>query len=210
MSAWNQKVNSGKSGDYERPPIGNHPAILVGIIDMGKQEQEYQGNVTYPHRAYFVWELVTCGMSGTTERNHTIGIDLTISLNEKAKLRQWIESRVGKKMPDDAEYDISKELGQKCLLDVIGNKKGYPVVNGMKSVPKGLPFPDHHITPIAITLDEFKSGTAIPDWVPYLFGEPLADVIKRCQELNPKSDEKLQDSAPGGECVAPDDDTTPW
>jgi hypothetical protein len=202
-SSWNQKVNSGKGEGFEKAPIGNHPAVLVAIIDMGKQEQEYGGNVTYPHRAFFVWELVTEKMSGTKERNHLIGIDLTVSLNEKAKLRQWIEARVGKKMPDDAEYDISKELGQKCLLDVIANKKGYPVVNGMKAVPKGLAFPAHQNAPIAITLDDFKTGAVtIPDWVPYLYGEHLADVIRRCEELSEKNDR----SGGGDRRVATDDE----
>lgn len=187
MSAWTQKATSKGGTDYEKPPVGNHPAVLVAMIDMGSQEQEFQGNVTYPHRAYFVWELVTEKMSGTKGVNHVIAIDLTVSLNLKAKLRQWIEARVGKQMPEDAEYDISKELGQPCLLDVIANKKGYPVVNGMKAVPKGMKVDPPQRTPIAITLDEYKANPAIiPDWVPYCYGEPLADVISRCQELTGK------------------------
>lgn len=190
MSAWNQTAKSGK-GDgegFEKPPVGNHPAVLVALIDMGHQENEFGGKVTYPHRAFFVWELVTEKMSGTKDRNHTIGIDLTVSLNEKAKLRQWIESRVGKKMPDDAQYDISKELGQPCMLDIIANKKGYPVVNGMKSVPKILTVPAPQNEPFALTLEEFKAGASIPDWVPYLYGEHISDHIRRCQELAGKKE----------------------
>jgi len=189
MSVWNQKVssNSGGEGGFEKPPVGNHPAVLVALIDMGHQEQEFGGKVTYPHRAFFVWELVTEKMSGTKDRNHVIGIDLTVSLNEKAKLRQWIEARVGKKMPDDAQYDVSKELGQPCMLDVIANKKGYPVVNGMKAVPKIVQVPPPQNTPVAITLDEFKAGREVPDWIPYLYGEHIGDHIRRCQELNPKA-----------------------
>lgn len=183
MSVWKQKATS-KGGDSEKPPVGNHPAVLVAIIDMGCQEQEYQGNVTYPHRAYFVWELVAEKMSGTKDRNHLIAIDLTVSLNTKAKLRQWIEGRVGKQMPEDAEYDISKELGQPCMLDVIANKKGYPVVNGMKAVPKTMTVPPAKTTPVIITLDEFKANPAvIPEWIPYCYGEPLSEVIGRCREL---------------------------
>lgn len=185
MGAWVQKATS-KGGEFEKPPVGNHPAVLVAIIDMGCQEQEYQGNVTYPHRAFFVWELVTEKMSGTTGRNHLIGIDLTVSLNLKAKLRQWIEARVGKQMPEDAEYDIAKELGKPCLLDVIANKKGYSVVNGMKGVPKGLVVGAPQNTPVSVTLDEFRAGTPIPEWLPYLYGEPLADVINRCEEITGK------------------------
>lgn len=203
-SAWNQKVNSGKGEGFEKAPVGNHPAVLVAMIDMGHQEQEYGGNVTYPHRAYFVWELVTEKMSGTKDRNHLIGIDLTISLNEKAKLRQWIEARVGKKMPDDAQYDISKELGQKCLLDVIANKKGYPVVNGMKAVPKGLSFPANQNTPFALTLEEFTSGTPIPDWIPYLYGESIGEHISRCQELAKKPDAQASAKPDGQASAKPD------
>jgi hypothetical protein len=185
MSAWTQKATSkGSGGDFEKAPVGNHPAVLVAIIDMGRQEQEFQGKVTTPHRAYFVWELVTEKVSGTKGTNHVIAIDLTVSLNEKAKLRQWIEARIGRKMSEEAEYDISIELGQSCLLDVIANKKGYPVVNGMKAIPKGLTVTSPQRKPIAITLDEYKANPAvIPDWVPYCYGKPLSDIIDACEEF---------------------------
>lgn len=59
MSWTKQQANSKTGGgNYEKPPPGNHPAVCVAIIDMGTQKQEYQGNVTFAHRAYFVWELV--------------------------------------------------------------------------------------------------------------------------------------------------------
>lgn len=202
MSAWTQKATS-KGGEFEKPPVGNHPAVLVAIIDMGTQEQEFQGNVTYPHRAYFVWELVQEKMSGTKGTNHVIGIDLTVSLNVKSKLRQWIEARVGKQMPEDADYDISKELGQPCLLDVIANKKGYPVVNGMKAVPKGMKVDPPQRKPVAITLDDYKANFAcIPDWVPYLYGETIADHIARCQELTGKDGKDFTPSATDDELAA--------
>lgn len=196
---WVTKV-SNKGGDFEKPPVGNHPAVLVAIIDMGTQEQEYLNQTKSLPRAYFIWELVDAKMSGTKDVNHVIAIDLTVSLNKKAKLRQWIESRVNKQMPEDFEYDITKELGQKCMLDVIANKKGYPVVNGMKSVPAKLSFSPAQRSPVFISLDDFreKGESILPEWTPYCYGEPLADIINRCHEITGKGGAKDEETVPYG------------
>lgn len=218
MSVWKQKASSsaGANGEgFERPPIGNHPAVLVALIDMGHQEQEYQGNVTTPHRAYFVWELVNEKMSGMKNTNHVIAIDLTVSLNKKAKLRQWIEARVGKQMPEEAEYDISQEVGKPCLLDVIASKSGYPVVNGMKAVPKGMTVPEPQRKPVIISLDDFRADpSCIPDWIPYHFGKPLADVISQCEELADGAARHANEASDGAglnpDGTAKSGDPIPW
>ncbi len=183
MGAMKVKPSSG-SGSEKAPP-GNHPAILVAIIEMGTQETEFQGVKKWAPQAYFVWELVTEKQSGTKDRNHVVALDLNVYLNDKAKLRKFIEARTGKKLDESAEFDIvGSELGQKCLLGVVANAKGYPKVDAVSAVPKGLPFPDPQHKPTHITLDEIKAGTAaVPDWVPYLYGEKLADVIARCKEI---------------------------
>lgn len=183
MSKWTREANSSKGEGFEKAPAGNHPAVLVAIIDMGTQRQEYQGTVTCPERAFFVWELVTKRQEGFKDRNHVIGIDLTVSLNVKSKLRQWIEARSGRKIRDGEGYDISQELGKPCLLNVLHSEKGYAKVEGVGSVPDGLTVPPPQNKPVIISLDEFKAGTPIPEWVPYLFGEPLSDHIRRCKEL---------------------------
>jgi hypothetical protein len=183
VSKWNREANSSKGEGFEKPPAGNHPAVLVAIIDMGTQRQEYQGNVTWPERAFFVWELVTKRQEGYKEKNHVIGIDLTVSLNVKSKLRLWIEARSGKKIRDGEAYDISQELGKPCLLNILHSDKGYAKVEGVAAIPDGFTVPSPQNAPVIISLDEFKAGTPIPAWVPYLFGEPLGDHIRRCKEL---------------------------
>lgn len=213
-SSWTQKANKGTGGNFEKAPAGNHPAVLVAIIDMGTQENEYNGESKSQHRAYFIWELVTEKMSGTKDRNHLIGIDLTVSLNEKAKLRQWIEARTGKKMPDDLEYDISKELGQKCLINIV-EKNNYPKIAGISALPKSLPCPEPQNTPIAISLEEFRTGAkTIPDWVPFLYGEHLAEHIKRCEELTKKGGKEMDfdelEGAMAGKSSQPHDDPIPY
>jgi len=198
------KQTKGGGGGHEKAPPGNHLAVLVGIFDMGTQENEFGGKVKVQHRAYFAWELTGEKIAGTT-KNHVIGTDLTFSLNEKATLRKWIESRTGKTIPEDgADFDISSELGQPCMLSVVMNGE-YPKIAGMAAVPaiflKSVPKPTYPIT--LVELDQFKAGTPIPEWCPWLYGNELSDHIKACQELGgvkpkPKKREDGIQSAPVG------------
>lgn len=178
------KASKGGGGGTEKAPAGNHLAVLVGVFDMGTQENTFQGDTKWQRRAFFVWELVGEKISGTT-KNHVIGIDLTLSLNEKAKLRKWIEARTGKVIPEGAEFDIAKELGQPCMLNVV-EKNGYPKIEGVAAVPaafiKSMPPATYPLT--AVDLDQFMSKEAtIPDWSPWLYGSPLEDHISACKEI---------------------------
>jgi len=171
------------SGATEKPPVGNHLAVMVGVFDMGKQFQEpfKAGDKGYwAARAFFVWELVGEKMTGA-DRNHVIGIDLTLSTDERSKLRKWVEARTGKPMVPP--FDPTTELGLGSFLSVIANKKGYPVVNGMAALPKGIPVPPPTYKPVAISLDEYRAGAKIPEWCPWLYGSPLEEWIKACQQL---------------------------
>jgi hypothetical protein len=178
---WTQKAEKGK-GTTEKAPPGNHPAVLVALIDMGTQKTEFQGVAKWQKRAYFVWELVQEKQTGYKDKNHLIAIDLNVSLNEKAKLRKWIEARAGKQIPDGVEYDVSKELGKPCLLSVV-MKNDFPKVDAVSSVPKGMTVPEPQNTPILISLDDYRGGATIPEWVPWLFGKPLSDHIDECKEF---------------------------
>lgn len=184
MSEWNVVPTSGSSS--EKAPPGNHPAVCVAIIDMGTQfVQGFQGaEGKWQRRAYFVWELVTKKQSGNPKQNHVIGMDINVSLNEKAKLAQWIAARTGKPVPASG-YNIAAELGQPCLLNIALSDKGYPQIKAMAAVPEGLPVPKPQNTPILVTLEDFKrSGAAVvPSWVPYLFGRSIPDCIGDCKEL---------------------------
>jgi hypothetical protein len=182
-TTWTATAKKGGEGAFEKAPPGNHPAVLVAIIDMGTQWQEgYQGAPgKWQRRAYFVWELVL-EKRAEGGGNHVIALDLNVSLNDKAKLRKWIEARTGKAIPDGVEYDVSQELGQPCLLGVV-MKGDFPKVDSVSGVPKGMAVAEPGHKPVLISLDEFRAGAKIPDWVPYLYGEPLADVIKRCKEI---------------------------
>lgn len=187
--SWAIPTKKDDGGKFEKAPPGNHPAVLVAIIDLGNQWQEPYSHpkpgekpqvAKYQHKMYFVYELVTKKMTGKVNENHVIAVDLTFSMYETAKMRKWVESRLGKKLPDGVAYDITQELGQPVLLNV-QLKGDYPRIEGVSAVPEGLPVPPPLHKPVAWKMGD--PADALPPWLPYLYGRPIADVIRDSREL---------------------------
>ena len=179
------RLKAKSSGDFESAPPGNHPAVLVALIDLGTQETSYQNNVEWKPQVYLVWELVTEKMTGTKDRNHVIGRSFTASLHEKSMLRGFIEKWRGAKLAEDAEFDLEVLLGKPCLLTVVKTDKGYAKIETATAIPAdktGKPLfavPTPQNKPFFAPLD---GPDDIPAWVPFLYGEKVQDVIDRCQE----------------------------
>lgn len=201
--SWAMTASKGGGGGAVKAPAGNHLAVLVGLFDLGHQLDDFDpAKSKWQHRAFFVWELVGEKVAGT-DKNHLIGIDLTLSLNEKAKLRRWIEARTGKPIQDGATFDPTTELGKPCMLNVV-EKNGYPKVDGVAAVPAAFlkSLPPAGYAPVAVRLDEFQAGTPIPEWCPYLYGSPLAEHVRASREIGGAKPTPKKNAAPTAE-VAP-------
>jgi hypothetical protein len=184
---------SNKGGEFETPPEGNQPATCVALIDLGTQRTDYNGEVRWQRQVngevrwqrqvYLVWELAHEVMAGTKDSRHLIGRNYTFSLGKKALLRSVVEGWRGKDLAEDSDFDLANVLGKPCLVNVIHKKANsgntYAKVEGVKAVPKGMTVPRPQRKPFARLLD---SADAVPDWVPYLIGRPVAEVIADCQE----------------------------
>ena len=201
-SAWKLPATSGGGGSEKAPP-GNHPAVLVGMVDLGTQwVNGFQGaEGRWARKGYFVWELVGEPVAGQPSRNHLVGCDLTMSNNEKATLRKWVEARTGRKLPDGAPLDLEAELGQPCLLNVVANAKGYPKVDGLTALPRGMSAPPAKTAPFAWPLLPPPPGSPpaawakwradlparladLPGWLPWHYGKPLSEHVLSCREMN--------------------------
>ncbi len=171
----------------ETPPPGTFPAILVGIIDLGTHDNSYQGKTTTNRQVYLAWELME-DQSGTRGGHHVIGKRFTLSFGSKAALRQLIEKWRGKAMSDGEGFDLSKLLGKPCLVSVVHTTKGdntYAGVEGVSSLPKGMPAPVGQYTPFAWYIGQGEEYPS-PSWMPYCFGEKLGDLILASAELKGK------------------------
>lgn len=186
MTGWDTPMTAGKGGgDFEKPPVGNHFAALVGLIDLGTQWQSGFGDKPgkYEHRIYFVWELLSESKKDGTP--HYVAIDLNCSFNEKAKMRLWMEARRGIPFKDGVAYkladELKAELGQPCMLLVKANAKGYPKVDGVAAVPKGMTAPTAKTAPIMVPFSPGPSPV-LPEWVPWLYGKAVSQVISMARE----------------------------
>ena len=195
MGKWTQKASSGNGGgDFESCPAGNHPAVLIGLIYLGTQDEvKFQSNEReMVHKVMFVWEIPDEKKANGTP--HTIGRDFRLSFHEKSAMRQLIEKWRGKGFGESEEFDIDRLLGQPCLLSVVQKPsksnpdRSYAKVDGVGQLPKGMAKPKAINKPVSWVIEP---GAKLPEmeWLPFLYGEPLKDVIARSQEWKDGYDE---------------------
>lgn len=113
-----QASNKSNEQKYPLPPAGNHPAVCIGIIDLGTQEEEFAGKKKQDvHKIAIFWELTTLLAAGYSDgRNHIMGCEYTFSCHTKSKLRKLVEAWRGQAYPDGAEIDYDVIVGRPCLL----------------------------------------------------------------------------------------------
>lgn len=130
----------------EKAPImeeGIHAAVCSKVVDLGIQYSPIYNN-SYPKVRIF-WEVPdqTLEINGQIV-NREISKDFTSSLNEKSKLRQFLQSWRGKAFtPEELQgFDLRKILGAGCQIQVLhrASEKGiYANVENVIALPKGTP-----------------------------------------------------------------------
>ena len=117
-------VGGGGDSEYEQPPVGEHKAICYRVIDGGKAEEDYLGEVNVRHKIFLFWELPECTMSDG--RRMSIMNSYTASLNEKAKLYQHVTSWINRSFTEEEKegFDPTSLLGKGCKLSIDLNKNG--------------------------------------------------------------------------------------
>src|SRR5262249_2707866 len=175
----------------EIPAAENHNAVCVGLVDLGRHAEEYENrNGTIKKLVLFIaiaWELAQT-RSASTER-HVVIERYSYTFSEKSKLRQLLEGWRGTKFEPDAEVGVAGVLGRPCLLQIVHKKsaRGNLVANidQVSKLPAGMTplVPQHQPFTWEITDESgalIRRDVAFPDnlsWVPWLYGQRLADVI---------------------------------
>lgn len=178
-------IETSSGGSSEVPPEGNNPAVLVGLIDLGTHYEEYQGSGYDARKVLLLWELPTEMMS--SGKPHIIGKQYNLSekVGPKSGLRKDLESWRGKAYGEGEKVNIASLIGKACLLN-LGHRKSakgntFAQIMGIGPLPKGMSPPSPFTIPYVFELGE--GPLKIPDWVPYLFGRPIEDVIGDSKEL---------------------------
>lgn len=127
------------SSSFEPISEGLHAAVCVWVIDIGDQwSDQYQKS---SRKVMLTWEVPdeTITVDGE-EKPRVISKEYTMSLSEKAVLRQHLESWRGKKFSEEerAGFDLINVLGKSCQIQVLHNDKGYANIGSIVSYPRGV------------------------------------------------------------------------
>jgi hypothetical protein len=145
------KAPAPKDGDFVREliPQGMHVARCYSMVHIGNVEWEYKGEKKISNKIRLTWELpneMRVFKEENGEQPMVISKEYTLSMYEKANLRRDLESWRGKGFSNAEadDFDVTKLLGQPCLLNLVHVTKGdntYCNVAGVNPLMKGMECP---------------------------------------------------------------------
>ncbi len=191
--------DSGGGGDFKPIPQGTHLANCYMVVDLGKQREDYQGQVKTQHKVYIRWELPNERVEWDDKDNvhregpASIGATYTLSLHEKSTLRGHLEAWRGRAFTAEelAGFDVSALLGKPCMLSITHREANGRVrdrVSGVSGIPKGMNKPERVENPTVLYDDDHRDTyDGLSDWVrgkidtqikqvPQTTGEYLSDL----------------------------------
>lgn len=140
-------TNTGGSS-YEPIPSGSYPARCYSMVHLGTIEENILGVVKKLNKVRITWELPTelkVFKEENGEQPHVISKEFTLSLHEKATLRNFLKNWRGKDFTEDEAkaFDIEKLVGAPCMLNITHKKskdgtKTYAEIGSVSTLPKGL------------------------------------------------------------------------
>lgn len=195
--------DTGGERTFELAPAGAYAARCFRVIDLGTQTFSVMGETKMAHQCLITWELSKQMADG---RPYTINEKYTVSLHEKAKLRQVLESWRGRKFSEAERkgFDLKNILGKVCFINIVHTERGDKEFANVASV---MPVPDGMTSPPATNEQLYFS---INDWDEALFQK----IPKYYQDMIKKSPEFQQidavGSKPGSSSIPADDDDIPF
>jgi len=133
-----------KGQSFKAHDEGQFTAVCVDTVDLGERVEQYQGQ---PARIAAKCALVF--VSNTDGETRDVSIEATVSMNEKAKLRGFLEAWRGKGYTLDqakAGVPLHKLVGVPALISVehktSAKGRTYAHIRTIAPLPKGMHAPD--------------------------------------------------------------------
>lgn len=125
-------------------PKGTHPGRCISIVDLGTGPETYKGETNIRRALNITWELPKQKIEIDGElKPMRISKKFTASTDPKATLRKFLDSWIAPTAAELCNFDPESLLGKECLVTVghylNKNKEQKCGVNGVSSVPEGMP-----------------------------------------------------------------------
>lgn len=207
-------INATNTGvKRELIPAGNYPARCYSMIHIGTVEENIMGEYKRMNKVRITWELPTelrVFKEEKGEQPMVISQEFTLSMNEKANLRKFLESWRGKGFTEDEakSFDITNLLGVPCMLSVIHKttKKGneFETISSVASMPKGMECPEQINPNFEFNYDDKFDAQALES-----FPDFIKDKMKSSEEfkrlLMPENTEVKENNEYGMEPAGPEE-----
>lgn len=153
---------------YAPMDIGAYPARIVQVVDLGIQENEWQGEVKNVHRVYITFEFPTELIEVNGEQKpRWLSKEYTIAMSEKSSLYKLVNSV-------DPEGKITKNgtnvkalLGLPLSVTVGRTSNGNAKVSDVGPLMKGMAVGELQNPPTFFDLDssDVKTFEKLPAWI---------------------------------------------
>ena len=162
--------------NFEPIPAGSYAARCYSMIEMGTNQETYQGLDKMVNKVRITWELPTETQVFKEENGpepRIISKEFSLSMHEKANLRGFLESWRGKSFTDNEakSFDVTKLLGVPCLLSITHktatNGNTYANISSVSLLPKGMECPEMVNERQELSFDKFKKELfeSLPDFI---------------------------------------------
>ena len=191
-------------------PAGNHIGRIYQMIHIGTVLEEYDGNESLKEKVRITFELPLEThefKEGEGEKPFSISQEYTVSMHEKAKLRQHIENMLGCSLQEEEanSFEVTDLMGKACMVNVSHKTaktsgRKYAYISSLAPLPKGMEEPE--------VVNEPKTLDFNDNWNDDLFAslpEFIQNKIKESKEYKEKFNIKEEQVAEEDEGINPED-----
>lgn len=152
---------------FELIEAGVHLALCYGVIDLGTQKENFQGEEKLQRKVRLIFELPNLTKefkAGEGQKPFSIGKEYTLSLSSKSNLYKDLVSWRAKEFTEEEleGFDLSKLLGKPCQVQVIhkqGKNGDYAMLQNITSIMKGSNYPKSTVNEqVEFSVNEFSKA----------------------------------------------------
>lgn len=170
-------ASASASFENKIPDSGTYPARCIQVIDLWTQTIEWQWQTKEQRKIRLTFELPTELETFNPEKGEqpfVVSKNYTLSLSDKSKLREHLESWRGQEFTQQELdwFDIYNILGKECTISVVHEKsvdgtKTYANLSTVSKAMKGMNIPEAINPLVYFTIEDFDQTTydSLPEFL---------------------------------------------
>lgn len=167
MSLTNVTSSTEAKKKFSRIEDGTYVARVVQIIDLGVQEDEYEGQKKIGPKVFINFEFPTELMEDNENKPHWLGKEFTVSLHEKAVMTKLVAAADPDGKATSKGRNLKGLLGLPLMVTVGTTGTGNAKIAGVARLMKGLSVADLSKDPLFFDMDSAtkEEYDVLPQWI---------------------------------------------